>query len=194
MSKTSDVIRKELKIEPDDFDKQFLAWVEADTKTQVDHFDEWREAVKKVAELAKNKDYDGVIKAALPIRDLYPDYVEGGSVYEFLADGISRQERQGCGHRRAGALRESGRAQSRFASNCWPSGRMRAGNKKEAAAVLERLNIIYPVDYELHQRLGELWLDEGNAAGRHSRIPGGAGQSTPSTRRRRTTTWPGRTN
>ena len=53
---------------------------------------------------------------------------------------------------------------------------MRAGNKKEAAAVLERLNMIYPMDYELHQRLGALWLDLNNAAGRHPRVPGGAGQ------------------
>jgi tetratricopeptide (TPR) repeat protein len=34
-----------------------------------------------------------------------------------------------------------------------------AGNKKEAAAVLERLNMIFPVDDELHQRLGSLSLD-----------------------------------
>jgi Flp pilus assembly protein TadD len=27
------------------------------------------------------------------------------------------------------------------------------------------LNFIYPVDGELHQKLGELWLDQGNAAG-----------------------------
>jgi Flp pilus assembly protein TadD len=39
------------------------------------------------------------------------------------------------------------------------------GNKKEAAAVLERLNYIYPMDNEQHQRLGALWLDQGNLAG-----------------------------
>ena len=29
---TPDVIQKELKIEPEEFDKQFLAWLEAETK------------------------------------------------------------------------------------------------------------------------------------------------------------------
>jgi len=40
-----------------------------------------------------------------------------------------------------------------------------AGKKKEAADILDRLNFIYPVDGELHHKLGELWFDQGNAAG-----------------------------
>jgi len=39
---TATVIRKELKMEPAEFDKQFLASVEAGTKNVVDHFDEWQ--------------------------------------------------------------------------------------------------------------------------------------------------------
>ncbi len=98
-----------------------------------------------MAELAKKKDYDGVIKAALPIRDLYPDYVEGGSVYELLAHGISRQGRQGCGHRRAGALCKVG-GRNPDSLKLLAKWLDESGNKKEAAAVLERLNDIYPVD------------------------------------------------
>ena len=30
---TPEVIRKELEMEPEEFDKQFLAWLEAETKT-----------------------------------------------------------------------------------------------------------------------------------------------------------------
>ena len=41
---TATVIRKELKMEPAEFDKQFLASVEADTKNVVEHFDEWKKA------------------------------------------------------------------------------------------------------------------------------------------------------
>jgi Flp pilus assembly protein TadD len=40
-----------------------------------------------------------------------------------------------------------------------------AGNKKEAAAVLERLNYIYLMDRDAHQELGTLLFDQGNAAG-----------------------------
>jgi Flp pilus assembly protein TadD len=40
-----------------------------------------------------------------------------------------------------------------------------SGKGKDAAGILNRLNWIYPEDNLLHQRLGGLWLDEGNTAG-----------------------------
>jgi cellulose synthase operon protein C len=40
-----------------------------------------------------------------------------------------------------------------------------AGRTKEAADILDRLNFIYPMDADLHHKLGELWFDQGNAAG-----------------------------
>ena len=40
-----------------------------------------------------------------------------------------------------------------------------AGRKKEAAEALTRLNYIYPVDGDLHQRLGALLVEQNNAAG-----------------------------
>ncbi len=39
------------------------------------------------------------------------------------------------------------------------------GQPKEAAATLDRINYIYPVDENLHHRLGALWLAQGNDAG-----------------------------
>ncbi len=158
VAETSDVIKKELKIEPADFDKQFLAWLEGDTKTQVTNFTQWKDTVKKVAELAKNKDYDGVIKTAVPIRDLYPDYVEAGSVYEFLATAYRAKDDKPA------AIAELERYVKMGGRNpdsikLLAKWEEEAGNKKEAAAVLERLNMIFPVDDELHQRLGSLSLD-----------------------------------
>jgi cellulose synthase operon protein C len=40
-----------------------------------------------------------------------------------------------------------------------------AGKKKEAEAALERLNYIFPLDAELHQRLGSLDLETNNTLG-----------------------------
>jgi tetratricopeptide (TPR) repeat protein len=158
VAETADVIKKELKIEPADFDKQFLAWVEADTKTQVTNFTEWRETVKKVAELAKNKDYGAVIKTAAPIRDLYPDYVEAGSVYEFLATAYSSTDKK---PEAIGELERYVKAGGRNPDTIKLLAKWleESGKKKEAADVLERLNMIDPVDNELHQRLGSLSLD-----------------------------------
>jgi hypothetical protein len=83
---TTEVIQQELKITPAEFDKQFLPWLEAQTKRTVEGFDEWRKKIKAVSEFAKLKAWDDVIKTGEAIRDLYPDYVEAGSVYEFLSE------------------------------------------------------------------------------------------------------------
>src|ERR1035437_258590 len=89
---TASVIRKELKIEPADFDKQFLAMVDAETKKTVEHFNEWKEDLKQIAAAAGKKDNDTVIKLGTAARDLFPDFVEAGSVYEFLAKAYVAKE------------------------------------------------------------------------------------------------------
>ena len=161
---TAAVIRKELKIEPEEFDKRFLAFVEADTKHVVDNFDEWRKGVKEVSELAKNKDWDGVIKRGTAIRDLYPDYVEAASVYEFLATAYREKNNKPAAIAELEKyVKVGGRNPATIKSLA--KDLEEAGNKKEAAAVLERLNYIYPMDREQHQMLGSLWADSGNLTG-----------------------------
>src|SRR5258708_33815326 len=59
---TASVVKKELKIEPAEFDKQFIAWVEADTKNTVEHFDEWRRTLKSLEKRSPTKDWDAVLK------------------------------------------------------------------------------------------------------------------------------------
>jgi tetratricopeptide (TPR) repeat protein len=158
VAETPDVIRKELKIEPEAFDKEFIAWVEAGTKTEVSNFTEWRDTLKQVAELARKKDYDGVIKTAAPIRDLYPDYVEAGSVYELLAAAYRAKENKPAATRELELYVKAG-GRNPDSIKLLAKWLEESGNKKEAAAVLERLNLIFPVDDELHQRLGALSLD-----------------------------------
>ena len=51
---TPDIIRKELKVEPAEFDKQFRAYVEAATKTPVQHFTEWKDGLKRLAALCRS--------------------------------------------------------------------------------------------------------------------------------------------
>ena len=82
---TPEVIRQDLGLEPEEFDKQFLSWLDVQTKKTVDGFDDWKKRIRGVSELAKAKKWDEVIKEGEAIRDMYSDYVEAGSVYEFLA-------------------------------------------------------------------------------------------------------------
>ena len=161
---TATVIRKELKMEPADFDKQFLASVEAGTKNVVDHFDEWKNGLKQVSDLAKKKDYDGVIKEGVAIRDMYPDYVEDFSVYEFLANAyLAKGDKPAVIAELDRYVKAGGRNPESI--KLLAKQLEDAGRKKEAADVLNRLNYIYPMDNDQHQRLGALWLDAGNLAG-----------------------------
>jgi tetratricopeptide (TPR) repeat protein len=161
---TADVIRKELKIEPQAFDKEFLAWVEADTKKQVQNFDEWRSETKVLVEAAKKKDNDTVIKMGPGVRDLYPDFVEAGNAYEMVANAyIAKGDKPA-------AIQELLRyvhAGGRNPDSIMLLGKMlvEANRKKEAADVLEGLNDIFPEADGLHKQLGTLLFDAGNGAG-----------------------------
>jgi tetratricopeptide (TPR) repeat protein len=160
-SDTPTVIRHNLKMEPEAFDKEFLASLESETKKVVDNFDEWKRQLKQMAELAKNKDNDGVIKIGTAIRDLYPDYVEAHSVYEMLAQAYQAKDNKAAATAELERyMKQGGRDPGLL--KLLAKNLEEAGKKKEAAAALERLNYIYPVDDDLHRRLGALELELGN--------------------------------
>ncbi len=161
---TPQVIREQLGIEPEEFDRRFLGALETETKRAVDGFDEWKKRLKQVAEFAKAKRYDDVIREGTEIRNIYPDYVEAGSVYEFLADAYTAK------NDKTSAMAELERY-SKIGGRYPPLLKRlatlleEAGRKKDAAAVLSRLIFIHPVDEELHRRLGDLWMAQGDLPG-----------------------------
>lgn len=162
---TVEVVETQLGMKPEEFDKQFLAWLGAQTKKTVEGFDKWRERLKNIAANAKAKKWDEVLREGQEIRDIYPDYVEAGSVYEFLADAyIEKKDRAAATHELSLYSKVGGRSPlliKKLATLLEEQGR-----KKEAAAALDRLNYIYPVnDEELHRQLGGLWLEQGNVEG-----------------------------
>jgi tetratricopeptide (TPR) repeat protein len=161
---TAAVVRKELKMEPADFDKQFLAHLEAETKNVVEHFDEWKKGLKDLAEKSQRKDYDAVIQEGPQVRDWFPDYVEDHSAYEALAEAyLAKNNKPAAMAELERYVKAGGRRPETIKK---AAGLLReSGNAKEAAAVLERLNFIYPMDSEAHQSLGELYFEQKNASG-----------------------------
>jgi tetratricopeptide (TPR) repeat protein len=160
---TPDVIQKELGLKPEEFDKQFFPWLEAQTKKTLDGLDTWTKGVRAMNASTKTKDWSDVIKTGLSIRDIYPDYVETGSVYEFLAQAYTETGDKAkamteleayakVGGRSPATLKQLANLQSD------------AGRKKEAVATLEKLNLIYLEDEAAHQKQGELYLDLGDSA------------------------------
>jgi tetratricopeptide (TPR) repeat protein len=161
---TVEAVEQELKLKPEEFDQQFFPWIEAKYKKQVDGFQGWTDQIKLVSQAAKEKQWDDVIKRGTDIRDVYPDFVETGNVYEFLAQAYVAKEDK------AKAMAELERYSTVGGRNPatlkqladWQT---EAGKKREAAATLERLNLIYLEDEAAHQKLGKLDLDLKNSAG-----------------------------
>jgi hypothetical protein len=161
---TVTVVKKELKIEPEEFDKRFLAHLDTQTKNVVEHIDQWKKQIKVIYDLSTKKDWDGVIKEATAIRDYYPDYVEEHSVYEMLSKAyIAKGDKKAALAELERYVKIGGRDPDLIIQTSKLLEEQ--GDKKEAAVVLDRLNFIYPMVNNAHQQLGELWLDQGNVSG-----------------------------
>jgi tetratricopeptide (TPR) repeat protein len=161
---TPEVIRQNLAMEPEEFDKQFIEWLDKDVGKTVANFDKWRTSLKDLAQQAKNKNYDEVLKEGEEVRQLYPDYVYPANPYEFMAQAdLAKGNKQAAiailtdyekmGGRDPQALKQLASLEEEL------------GKPADAAATLDRLNYIYPVDDELHRHLGDLWFARNNFKG-----------------------------
>ena len=161
---TPDVIQKELALTPEEFDKRFFAALDAETKKVVDGFEDWHKGVKEVAGLARSNDWQQVLDKSNGIRDIYPDYVEAGNLYEFRADAYAALNNKPAA---IGELEQYARMGGRNPETLKRLATLlaEAGKNGEAARALDRLNFIDLVDEELHRRLGDLWMADNNVEG-----------------------------
>lgn len=153
---TPQVVQQDLGIAPEDFDKQYLAWIDHQYGAEAVHFNDWRERLKVLVVASQQKQYDTVLQQGPAVLAMYPEYVEDANVYELIAVAakargdakaemaiLTAYEHEGGQMpdvlKRLAALEEA------------------AGQPAEAIATLERVNYIYPVkDEDLHHRLGDL--------------------------------------
>ena len=162
---TAEVIQKDLGMAPAEFDKAFMAWLNESIGSTVANFDQWHKELKDLVEMEKIHNYDVVLKEGEEVRRLYPDCVYGGNAYEFLAEAhLAKGDKKDAaavltdyekiGGRNPEALKELASLEEEL------------GDPKEAAATLDRINYIYPVnDEQFHRHLGDLWLAQNNYAG-----------------------------
>jgi tetratricopeptide (TPR) repeat protein len=161
---TPEAIEANLHESPEQFDKDYSAWLDKQVGATVKNFDEWRKQLKALVGMSQKNDDDGVIAAAGTVIKLYPEYVEDANAYEIVAnaqlvkgnkqaalDALAEYEKRGG--ESPGALRKLASLEEEL------------GHPKDAAATLDQLNFIYPEDEDMHRKLGGLWLAQGNAAG-----------------------------
>jgi Flp pilus assembly protein TadD len=153
---TPQVIEHDLATSPDEFDKQYLAWINQKYGAQAAQFDEWRGKLKALFAAANQKQYDTVLQQGPAILALYPEYVVDANVYELMADAYKTR---GDAKAEAAILTayEHVGGQMPEVLKRLAALEQAAGQPREASATLERVNYIYPVkDADLHKRLGDL--------------------------------------
>ncbi len=157
---TPQVIEQELGVKPEEFDKQFMAWLDKQTGTTVKNYAEWRKRTAATTKLLADKKYDEVIQEGAAIRDMYPDYVEAHSVYEMLSEAYAAKGDKAAAAR---SLEDYATKGGRNPATLKKLATLEeeAGKKDAAARTLARINYIYPLDEDLHRRLGALYLDLG---------------------------------
>jgi cellulose synthase operon protein C len=153
---TAETIQQDLGVAPEEFDKQFLAWIDGQYGAEAAHFDEWRGKLKALAAAEQQKQYDTVIGQGPALIAMYPQYVGDANVYEMVANA-ERAKGDAKAESAALAAYEHEGGQNPDLLKRLAALEDGAGEKPEAAATLERINYIYPVrDEDLHRRLGDL--------------------------------------
>jgi tetratricopeptide (TPR) repeat protein len=159
---TPDVIQQNLGMTAEEFDKVFMEWLYKDVGKSASSFDEWRNKLKELAEAAKAKNWDEVLAKGDAVRELYPDYVEGANPYEFMAEAhIAKGDKEAAAQVLTEYEKIGGRNPNTLKELA--SLEQEKGDAKEAAATLQRINYIYPVDEDLHRKLCDLLFDVHNA-------------------------------
>ena len=161
---TPEAIQQDLGMSPDEFDKQFQAWLYGDLGKTAAGFDEWRTNLRALAAFAKAGNYDEVLKRGEEVRRMYPQYVEDANAYEFLAEAhLAKGEKQAAVQVLTEYEKVGGHSPQTLKKLA--SLEEDLGKPKDAAATLDRINYIDPVDEDLHRRLGKLWLAQGDFPG-----------------------------
>ena len=161
---TVDVIRDQLKMEPEAFDKDFLADLEKETEVLVKNFKEWTTGLGELNKLARATppDNDAIIAKGRALDFFYPDYVEAGNAYVLVAKALlAKNDKAGAMAEYAKYSQYSGRDAETI--KAYADLLKESGNSALAEKELERLNAVNPLDRNLHERLGALYLASNQA-------------------------------
>ena len=161
---TQQAIQQNLALSTDEFDKQYLAWIDHKYAAEAAHFDEWRDKLKSLVADAAQKHFDDVLQQGPAVLALYPEYVDEANPYELLATtyalgGDVKSESQVL------VQYEHAGGQSPDLLKRLAQLEQSAGDPDSAIATLKRLIYIYPVDEDLHHRLGDLLFAQKQYAG-----------------------------
>jgi tetratricopeptide (TPR) repeat protein len=164
LDSTPTVIQDTLNVSAEEFDRQFLEWEYREVGAIPEKFDEWRGHVKSMVDLFGKGQLDEARTEGQAARAMYPQYVWDASPYTFLADIESTKGDKAAAIALLTDYRKFGGSDPDTLKKL-TSLQLEAGNTAQAEATLQTLIEVYPIDADLHRRLGELWLKDKNYAG-----------------------------
>lgn len=164
MRPTAEVLEAELGMPAAEFDKKFLAWLDSQVGKMANQFGEWEKKMPAVVKAAQAKDWDTVLADGPAVRDLYPEYVGKASAYELLANAYAAKKQPEKAIEELWRYTRKGGRDPEILKRL-SAMLVEAKRDKEAADVLARLNYIYPLDTDLHEKLGSLYAKLGDKRG-----------------------------
>jgi len=163
---TTAVIQQALGMTPAAFDTQFNAWLLKGLGAEVDNFTLWRTQLHALvtAVQAPQPDLGQIVKLGQQVVSLYPDYIEDANAYGFLADAYQKQGNTAAEMATLTAYEHEGGMDSKRLQQL---ADLEAAQHEPAvaAATLDRINYIYPLDAAVHRKLGDLWMEVKNYKG-----------------------------
>lgn len=158
---TSDVVEKQLGLKPADFDAKFLAYIDSETKRQVENLEKWKKDIAELNRAVAAKQYDEVISKGKVVRDEFPEYVDKANAYAALATALEAKNDPAASAELLRYSKAGGRDPKLLKQLAVALSKQ--GKTKESAEALERLVYIAPLDEELHSMLGERYIALNNA-------------------------------
>ena len=161
---TAAAIREGLGVSPEDLDRGFREFLEAEFRATLDGLEEWREFSRATYEALDAGNWETVLERADAAIEAFPAHVDDGNSYIPRALAFDELDRRAealdtletywqLGGYSPGALRRLG---------TWLH---EAGRPDDAIAVYNDLIMVIPLDAEVHTTLGDWMLAEGMADG-----------------------------
>lgn len=162
---TAQAFQDNLGMAPEDFDKQFLAWIYADTAAVTSHFDDWHNKLRALAAEAEKNDYDAVLRDGPAVIQIYPEYIYDANAYEFVAQAdLAKGNKPDAEKVLAEYQKERGRRPNVLEKLA--SLQQDLGDANGAVATYEELNDIDPlIDTDYHTKLGHLLMQQNHYDG-----------------------------
>lgn len=156
---TQAVISEVLGVKPEEFDRNFDAWLRKQHEAPLKNFAEWKARMKGLQAAAVPGGDEALRKEIARLVDMYPEYVEGGNAYETLA-ALEKKAGSKDGERQwlSRYMKMGGR--NPLSLKRLAELEQERGDHAAAEDVLRRVLGIYPMkDEQLHRRLASLRME-----------------------------------